>query len=105
LARGVTEISSSAAVGQVVVGYAGASSRDVVPPLAKAVRAAEPGIELKLKSLMFPAWVGLLFFVAGLLGYNAGLPPYGIPVGLVMAILGWWIIRTGAPSALNRPAA
>jgi DNA-binding transcriptional LysR family regulator len=46
-------LGSSAVVGQVVVGYAGASSRDVVPPLTKAVRAAEPGIELKLKSLVY----------------------------------------------------
>lgn len=46
-------LGSSAVVGPVVVGYAGASSRDVIPPLAKAVRAAEPGIELKLKSLVY----------------------------------------------------
>ncbi|PTT67715.1 LysR family transcriptional regulator [Arthrobacter sp. HMWF013] len=46
-------LGSSAVVGQVVVGYAGASSRDVVPPLAKAVRMAEPGIELKLRSLVY----------------------------------------------------
>lgn len=46
-------LGSSAVVGQVLVGYAGASSRDVVPPLAKAVRTAEPGIELKLKSLVY----------------------------------------------------
>jgi DNA-binding transcriptional LysR family regulator len=46
-------LGSSAVVGKVVVGYAGASSRDVVPPLAKAVRTAEPGIELKLKSLVY----------------------------------------------------
>ena len=50
------------------------------------------------RSHMFPAWIGMLFVVAGLLGYNAGLPPYGIPIGLVMATLGWWIIRTGAPA-------
>ncbi|WP_426228400.1 hypothetical protein [Pseudarthrobacter sp. DSP2-3-2b1] len=48
------------------------------------------------RSHMFPAWIGLLFVAAGILGYNAGLPPYGIPIGLVMATLGWWIIRTGA---------
>ena len=48
------------------------------------------------RSHMFPAWIGMLFVVAGLLGYNAGLPPYGIPIGLVMATLGWWIIRTSA---------
>lgn len=48
------------------------------------------------RSHMFPAWIGLLFVAAGILGYNAGLPPYGIPIGLVVATLGWWIIRTGA---------
>lgn len=46
-------LGSSAVVGQVVVGYAGASSRDVIPPLAKTVRAAEPGVELKLRSLVY----------------------------------------------------
>lgn len=51
------------------------------------------------RSGMFPGWLGVLFVAAGLLGYNAGLPPYGIPVGLVMATLGWWIIRTGGPAA------
>jgi hypothetical protein len=50
------------------------------------------------RARMFPAWIGVLFVVAGVLGYNAGLPPYGIPIGLVMATLGWWIIRTGAPA-------
>jgi uncharacterized membrane protein len=43
---------------------------------------------------MFPAWLGVAFFVAGVVGYNAGLPPYGIPIGLAMAALGWWITRS-----------
>jgi hypothetical protein len=51
------------------------------------------------RSRMFPAWIGVAFVVAGVLGYNAGLPPYGTPIGLVMAALGSWIIRTGAPAA------
>jgi hypothetical protein len=55
------------------------------------------------RSHMFPAWIGLLFAVAGFLGYSAGLPPYGIPLGLVMATLGWWIIRTGAPATHPAP--
>jgi hypothetical protein len=55
------------------------------------------------RSGMFPAWVGAVLVVAGLLGYNAGLPPYGIPIGLAMATLGWWIVRTGAPA--RHPAA
>lgn len=49
------------------------------------------------RSGMFPAWMCVAFVVAGFLGYSAGLPPYGIPIGLVMAAMGWWIIRTGAP--------
>jgi hypothetical protein len=43
---------------------------------------------------MFPAWAAAAFVVAGFVGYNVGLPPYGIPIGLAMAALGWWITRT-----------
>lgn len=53
------------------------------------------------RSRMFPAWAGVAFAVAGVLGYNAGLPPYGIPIGLTMAALGWWILRGSSP---RRPA-
>lgn len=43
---------------------------------------------------MFPVWLGAAFVVAGVVGYNAGLPPYGIPIGLAMAAPGWWITRS-----------
>lgn len=43
----------SGVVGQVRIGYAGASSREVIPPLARAVRAEEPGIELDLRSMIY----------------------------------------------------
>ncbi|MDP9695288.1 UNVERIFIED_ORG: hypothetical protein J2X79_002865 [Arthrobacter globiformis] len=57
------------------------------------------------RSGMFPVWIGIAFVIGGFLGYNAGLPPYGIPIGLVMAALGWWIIRTGTPApAASDPA-
>lgn len=46
-------LGAAGVVGQVAVGYAGASSRAVVPPLARAVRKAEPGIELKLVSMVY----------------------------------------------------
>lgn len=49
------------------------------------------------RSRMFPAWAGVAFVVAGVLGSNAGLPPYGIPIGLTMAALGWWILRGSSP--------
>jgi hypothetical protein len=56
------------------------------------------------RARMFPAWLGAAFVVAGVLGYNAGLPPYGIPIGLAMAALGWWITTRSARS-LAEPAA
>jgi DNA-binding transcriptional LysR family regulator len=46
-------LGASSVVGRVAVGYAGASSRAVLPPLARAVRKAEPGIELKLVSMVY----------------------------------------------------
>jgi hypothetical protein len=61
------------------------------------------------RARMFPAWLGAVFLVAGVLGYSAGLPPYGIPIGLAMAALGWWITSTaqGArnPARRNEAAA
>jgi len=39
--------------GRVRVGYAGASSREVLPAVARAVRAQEPGIELDLRSMVY----------------------------------------------------
>ncbi|MEO3934930.1 LysR substrate-binding domain-containing protein [Micrococcaceae bacterium Sec7.4] len=53
LIRRSAVLGSSRIVGQVNIGYAGASSREVLPPLARAVRLAEPGIELKLTSLVY----------------------------------------------------
>jgi hypothetical protein len=57
------------------------------------------------RARIFPAWAGAAFVVAGVLGYNAGLPPYGIPIGLAMAALGWWISRGARiPTELRRGA-
>ena len=38
-------------------------------------------------------------------GLRAGLPPYGIPVGLAMAGLGWWITRNPVMAAAGREVA
>ncbi|WP_167046608.1 hypothetical protein [Salinibacterium sp. ZJ454] len=54
------------------------------------------------RARMFPTWVAVVFVIAGLLGYNAGLSPYGIPIGLAMAALGWWIMRSSRASAGQR---
>lgn len=49
LARRSAILGNSEIVGRVVVGFAGASSRNVLPLLARAVRAEQPGIELVLQ--------------------------------------------------------
>ncbi|MFD1210658.1 LysR family transcriptional regulator [Arthrobacter sp. GCM10027362] len=53
LVRRAAVLGSTGVVGQVTIGYPGASSREVLPPLARAVRAAHPGIELKLQSMVY----------------------------------------------------
>lgn len=54
------------------------------------------------KTRIFPAWAGAAFAVAGAVGFNVGLPPYGIPIGLAMAALGWRITRSSrTPSGLG----
>lgn len=39
--------------GRVRIGYAGAGSRAVIPPLGQVVRAEDPGIELDLRSMLY----------------------------------------------------
>ncbi|MGQ1840277.1 LysR family transcriptional regulator [Kocuria turfanensis] len=46
-------VGCSEVVGKVTIGYAGASSRELLPRLARAVRSAHPGIELALQSLVY----------------------------------------------------
>ncbi|MHA7220926.1 LysR family transcriptional regulator [Arthrobacter sp. RHLT1-20] len=49
IARRSAILGNSEIVGRVIVGFAGASSRNVLPVLARAVRAEQPGIELVLQ--------------------------------------------------------
>ena len=39
---------------------------------------------------------------AVLLGYNSGLPPYGMPLGLAVAALGCWLIRSDRAASRAR---
>lgn len=48
LARRAAIMGHSGIVGRIKIGYAGASSREALPTLARAVRAEQPGIELVL---------------------------------------------------------
>jgi hypothetical protein len=40
-----------------------------------------------------PVWIALAIAVGGVLGFNSGMPPYGVPIGLAVAALGVWLIR------------
>ncbi|MFE7630935.1 LysR family transcriptional regulator [Kocuria sp. NPDC057446] len=46
-------VGRSEVFGRVTIGYAGASSREILPRLARAVRSEHPGIELALQSLVY----------------------------------------------------
>jgi hypothetical protein len=87
---------------------AGGSGMLVVGALSSYVLFALGWISFGLvgwRTHMFPGWVGVAFVVAGALGFNVGLPPYGIPIGLAMAALGWWIIRSARVPAEQRQEA
>jgi hypothetical protein len=52
-----------------------------------------------LRARVFPAAICLAFVVGGLIGFLSLLPPYGIPLGLAMAWLGVWMLRTTPPAS------
>jgi hypothetical protein len=39
-----------------------------------------------------PVAVGLALMIGGVLGYNSGMTPYGVPIGLAVAALGGWLV-------------
>lgn len=47
-----------------------------------------------LRARLFPATLGIAVVVAGVVGYGAAMPPFGVPLGLAIAALGWWLIRS-----------
>ncbi|MBG6185264.1 DNA-binding transcriptional LysR family regulator [Arthrobacter sp. CAN_A214] len=64
LAKRAAILGTSEIVGRVVIGFAGASSRNVLPKLARAVRAEQPGVELILQGQTY-AGAALGEIVAG----------------------------------------
>jgi hypothetical protein len=45
-----------------------------------------------MRAAVFPAPISILIVLGGVSGFWAGLPPFGIPVGLAVAALGGWLI-------------
>lgn len=64
IAKRSATLGTSEIVGRVTIGFAGASSRNVLPRLARAVRAEQPGIELVLQGQTY-AGAALAEIVAG----------------------------------------
>lgn len=44
---------------------------------------------------VFPRPISAAIVVSGLIGFQAGLPPFAIPLALTIGWLGIWMIRTG----------
>jgi hypothetical protein len=49
-----------------------------------------------LRARVLPVVIALAVMVGGVLGFQSGLPPYGIPIGLAVAATGGWLIRARA---------
>jgi hypothetical protein len=55
------------------------------------------GIAL-LRARVVPIAVASAVIVGGVLGFQSGLPPYGIPIGLAVAAVGAAVMRSAAPA-------
>lgn len=54
-----------------------------------------------LRAGVFPRAICVAIVIGGLIGFQSLLPPYGIPLGLAMAWLGVWMIRTPVSEAVS----
>ena len=46
-----------------------------------------------LRARVFPRALSLAIAVAGLIGFQAAMPPWGVALGLAVAAVGVWLIR------------
>lgn len=60
-----------------------------------------------LRARVFPAAICAAIVLSGLIGFRAAAPPFGVPLGLTVAALGWWMVATSAVAleGHRRPAA
>ena len=47
-----------------------------------------------LRARVFPVAAALCLVVTGLIAFRSSFPPYGVPLGLVVAAMGAWLIRS-----------
>jgi hypothetical protein len=60
------------------------------------------------RARVFPVALSIALGVAGLIGFMAAMPPWGVPLGLAVAAIGVWLIRHdrtvgSAPIAATTP--
>jgi hypothetical protein len=55
-----------------------------------------------LRARVFPTSISIAIALGGVVGIWAALPPFGVPIGLAVAALGAWLIRS---DRMARPAA
>jgi hypothetical protein len=53
-----------------------------------------------LRARVVPVGIPVALVLGGVLGFQSGLPPYGVPIGLAVAALGVGLIRTTQRSGL-----
>jgi hypothetical protein len=49
-----------------------------------------------LRARVFPRTISAAIIISGIIGFRALVPPYAIPLGLTMAWLGVWMLRTNS---------
>jgi hypothetical protein len=52
-----------------------------------------------LRAQVYPAAAALALAAGGLVAFQSGFPPYGVPLGLAVAALGGWLIRSDRAAA------
>jgi len=57
-----------------------------------------------LRARAFPAAISVAILVGGVIGFYALVPPFAVPLGLAIAWLGVWMLRTTPARAIAEPA-
>jgi len=57
-----------------------------------------------LRSRAVPTALWAAVVLSGAIGYFAAQPPFGVPLGLAVAAVGVWLIRTDSAADQRRPS-
>ena len=57
-----------------------------------------------LRAHAFPAAISVVILLGGVVGFYALVPPFAVPLGLAIAWLGVWMLRTAPAHVIAEPA-